>query len=776
MARHNYSDIIYGFDIETTTDSDITAHYLSNFQSVDFKLRGLDREDIISSISNPIFCRSSSDVNDVLIDINNEGIDNDCIYIIFIHNFAYEFDYMIKNVAFIRDNYSKSETLFLKSRIPVIMRLDHIEIRCSYKLLNKSLKALGDDLGYPKLEIDYNTRYYEFSQLPAIEYEYNERDVKLMLLAVLKECNNWSYIKSVKDIPITSTGLTRKNNIEINSKRDRDLWAGMCNYQRKYTADHIAFLESVYSGGYTHANAFYTGQPVYDVLSIDIVSSYIDTILHRDYPHYFRVYKGCHKINYLRSCIRANNGSYLDKINGYKQPFERSFMATIKLKNVRAKILRNDNLILPISYSKCIDIIGCKLDNGRVFKARELTINVNEVDYYIFTQFYDFELVECFELYYTNYHRELPPFVTNSTRSYLNEKSTLKKIIKLYDRGVDIKPEHFYNEKAGDFIYNDDQISALCSMDREQQEQRLNDCYRASKNKLNAQYGINVQKLLQANITYDPELDECLTSFDDHITAKRLYRDFTKGLYITAYSRLNLFMFALYLINNTDTSLIYSDTDSWKCYGDLDNVRAVTEQYNKLIESVVHNSDDYDVGYFDVECQYDAFCTLGCKKYIIADGDRIISTIAGINKWATSKPLTELYQSFGYDFDTLCNVAFSPCTILSSSVTGKLITKYNNDEYVRTVTDVNGDTGVIRGRNMVELVSSDYVLMDVDKHSTNEYIQYCQELQGSEIELIPSLIYRDSAGKITYKYVDDWSNEVKIIRAHNPEFDNIVEV
>ena len=774
MSKIEYSDVIYAFDIETTTTEHIVSHYLSNFQSVDFK-HNLHKStnDIISAISSPTFCRSNNDVNNFLVKLSSLAEVNEEYVIVYVHNLAYEFSYLVNNIDFVRDNYDNDNALFIKPRIPLFFRVGNIEFRCSYKLLNKSLKALGENLGYKKLDIDYQANWYSFSTLPTQEYEYNERDVKLTLLAIIKECSNWSWISSVNDIPLTSTSFTRKNNKKINNNTNTRMWAGMCNYQRFYDNNYIDFIERVYSGAYTHSNALVTGVPLENVASFDIVSSYIDTILHRYYPHYFVKYSGRHKLEYLKWLIKFNGGDYIDKIKNYQQPFVKSFMASVKLVNVKAKKLKNNNLILPISFSKCIDFAGVKLDNGRIYRADMITIDICEIDYYIFTLFYDFELVDCFELHYTKYHKPLPPYVTDSTRQYLHEKSTLKKIIYNFEHGMDIVPDMFYNEQKQDFIYDDDTINAICSLEHEAQEQTLNDNYRASKNKLNAQYGINVQKLRTPNITYDIESDECTATLPDGVQAKVLYRDFVKGLYITAYSRLNLFCFGLYIIDRTDTTLVYSDTDSWKVYNDIDNVINVANEYNCFIEQFVHNSNDYNIGYFDYEETYNHFCTLGCKKYIIEKNGKIKITIAGVSK-ATGKPLTELYQSLDCDFELFCDIAFSPCTIYDFNITNKLCTKYNNDLYNVKVTDENDKNGMIKGRNMVELVPSDYVLMNYYKPSVKQYIEHYTALQGQYIHLLPTLIYRDSSGAVTYKVLDDLT-DLKLYKGRINELEFSVE-
>lgn len=778
-----YNNTIWAFDIETTTTDDIVHHYLSNFASIDFTFKNKSVNEIVDNITPPIWCRTAEDVNDVLSNINEYSINEDVTTIIYIQNLGYEFDYLIKNIPFVKDNFSNDNSLFIKTRTPLFVRLDHIELRCSYRLLNMSLAKLGKNLGFEKLELDYSNKWYEFSVLPDIEYLYNERDVKLTLLAVLKECNNWDYINTVNDIPLTSTGFTRKNNEHINHYKDVRNWQGLCNYQKKFDKEYIEFLEKTFTGGYTHANAFYFNKPLANIDSYDISSSYPHSILHRDYPHYFHKYNGSYQLEYLKLLIRENNKDYKEILKKYKRPFMYSFMANVKLINVHAKILKNNNLILPISLSKCDGGEGFKLDNGRVFKASWLSINVTEIDYYIFTQFYEFEIVECENLVFTSYHRALPNYVTNSTRTYLHQKSTLKKVLSKYEDGFDILPDMFYNKNKGGYIFTDDVINNICTLERVEQGQQLNDLYRTSKNRLNAQYGINVQKLLTPNINYNVDNDEFSTDIVERVRAYRLSRDFTKGLYITAYSRLTLFCFALSIIENTDAILIYSDTDSWKIMNDLDNVHKTCEKYNKMVELSTENNLDYGIGSFEYEKSYKNFCTLGCKKYIVCEEnkktktDEIISTIAGVSKVNTSKALTELYHTFDDDFESLCEVAFSPATILDYSVTYKVISKYTNNEYEKEVVDDNGKSGFIKGHNMVKLCASDYIIMDTLTSSVKEYVDYCEMLQGQAFDKIPTLIYRNSENKVTYKYITNWKEAIKEIRLYDtslPEFENIV--
>ena len=343
-----------------------------------------------------------------------------------------------------------------------------------------------------------------------------------------------------------------------------------------------------------------------------------------------------------------------------------------------------------------------------------------------------------------------------------------------YNSGEKITKADFYNARIDKYIYSEETIESILNLSDDDKKRVLNDNLRVSKNRLNSMYGINVQKLIQPDIKYNIDDDIFTTDEGENVNARILMRDFTKGLYITSYSRLNLFCFGLYLIDNTNTTLIYSDTDSWKCYGDINNTIKANERYNELVESIVNNSLDYNVGYFEFEGIYKHFATLGCKKYIVADGDKIIVTIAGVNKYATSAAYTELYKSLLYDFKLLCKIAFKPNTILSYTITFKKVAKYDNTRYNTIVTDENGKRGKISGVNIVELCDSDYILMDYYKASITEYINFVENLQHNYNEITPTIIYRDTDGRVKWKYLTEWNKDILIYETKNVLMENVV--
>ena len=757
MSKVNYSNTIYAFDIETTTYNHNVCHYLSSFNSIDF---------ITGELGENKFCRTWLDVNKYLTALNEEFKHRKEVVLVYVHNLGYEFDGLIKNCKFVKDNFDNEKALFIKTRIPLFVRLDYVEFRCSYKFFNNSLKNVGLFIGLEKLEIDYKNQFFDFSKLPPEEYEYNKRDVEIVLKGIYSEKKNWTWIKTANDLPLTSTGLTRKNNKKINDRKSNREIFYYCNYQKSFDEEFISFLEKVFSGGYTHANAFNTGKVLKNVHSFDLISSYPAVMLLKKFPCKFKEFSGQFKLLHLLNIFDYNK-KYIKTKGTYEQPFYNYFIFHIKIENVKAKNI-NNNYILPISLNKCENPLNFAIDNGRILNAESIEIYGTESDLYNIFLFYDFDITECYRLFTTTYVRQLPNFIINSVKSYLYEKSTLKQIIKKIETGNEIVVNDFYNSYKEDFIYTDEKINNLLN-DNTELESDLKSLYARSKEKLNAQYGINVQKLLPLNFLYNID-DDTFTAQPETELPFNLTRDFITGLYVTAFARFNLFQLGYeFARNNID--IIYSDTDSWKVLGDLDKINSIVNKYNSLVNS----EELYNIGKFDYEETYNYFSTLGCKKYISIKNKIVTTTIAGVGKIMTSDNLNILFKELDYDYNLFYEIAFTPLTIYDYSITGKLICKYNNNYYEMQVEDFNGDSGIITGNNMVELCESDFILMNNYNKLNKNYIYYCEELQNRIIVKEPDLIYK-KGDKVLYKYLT--TEEFKKLRLYEVKekfFENHIE-
>lgn len=755
-----YSQYLITFDIETSSferDNIIyTDMYLASFFRFKFNLNA--STEMIDKSKNIDFVRSWSEVNDYLVKLNEHAIKYNNIQIIYVHNLAYEFTGLINNCQFVKDNFTNDKLLFIKPRKPAYLRLDHIEFRCSYILLNKSLETLGKMYNYSKLSIDYKTQFFRFSELPDVEYKYNERDVKLTMLAIIRECKQFKYIKEVSDIPLTYTSFTRKNNLTINTKKDIRQYKNRNAVQKQYTTDYIQYLEQIYSGGYTHSNAYYTFVPLKDIISVDITSSYPDSMVHRYYPFNFHTCApDSNELQWFKFMVRQNNN--LDYVmTHYNQPFKYGFFATVVLTDIKLKQY-NKTEIPYISVSKIINqTYKAVTDNGRLVSADRVMIALTHIDYFLIQQFYDFNLIGVYYLFYTSQFRPLSNFTLQCVNYYADNKSVLKSITKK----TDLTKTDFYCERTKNYIFDDDIVKNILSMNKTERANELNILLSSYKSFLNAQYGINVQKLYQDTYQYLPDTDEYIKVID--IELKRdLYRNFEEGLFIPLYSKLNLFTYALYILLNSDADLIYSDTDSWKIKGNKDKILSLTKAYNVKHDEMTNSNELYGIGQFDYETTYDYFCCGGCKKYISVKGNTVTGTIAGVPKIPTSEALTELYNNFcDNDFNFLCDIAFKPNTLITHSVTGKLSSKYHNEKFKGTVIDVNGEFDEIEFINMVELFNTDYFLLNTSTPANFTYLKYLEFKQKRKINIKPTFIYKKDK-QIKYGYLDKLPTEYETV-------------
>lgn len=740
-----YNDNIYAFDIETTTIEDTTHCYLSSFCHTSFYDNGLDK------IHLDCFCRTIEDIDNFLCQLNDLNLKT----IIYCHNLSFEFDYLIKNSKFVKEHFDNNKSLFIKSRKPLYFDVGNISFRCSLMLFNKSIKALGMLYNLPKLEIDYQRKYFEFSELPQIEYDYNKRDNEIVLLAIQNLKVENEHIQFVKDIPLTSTGIVRKANDTFNDRIDVNDMIGQSAYQKKYSDHFIEFLKKVYLGAYTHANCMYSFIPVRNVLSFDIISSYPFVLFFCHFPKFFNKYKGKHKTEYFKKLLPQFN--YIEAIKNFGNSFKHHFLVKIKLKNVICK-REFQNIITPISYSKCENVKGVILDNGRILSCEKLTTYITEIDYYIYTLFYNFEIEKVIELYTTNTHYLAPAYIRKSIERCADEKATMKRILHKVEQGETLSINDFYNERKVDYIFSKCTCNNIL---QNYDEELIRTLLMNSKNKFNGLYGIQVQELKPNIINYDCESDIYTETKGNF--SKIYKRDYIIGIYTTAYARLNLFLWAKFMSNN-GAKLIYSDTDSYKITGiTKEKALQLNDKYNRMLKDNLHNDELYNIGLFEYEGFYSDFCTLGCKKYIMVENGNVKVTIAGLNKIKMTEVYNYWYNYYDKDFDFLVKLMFKPYTLFDSSIINKLIPSYYNNHYDLNVTDENGKTGTITGCNCVTLNTINSTLFELTKEN-NMYLQLCEDIQGKIFDFPITYFYKENN---SYKWKSITMKEFKRLKGND---------
>lgn len=286
---------------------------------------------------------------------------------VFIHNLAFEFQYLKSNFHFDEVSARKSHKV-----ITAIMKDYNIMLKCSYMMSNVGLKYLPKmfDLPVEKKvgDLDYSLIRNPNTPMSEKELAYCEYDCLVLYHYILKELEVY---EDVKHIPSTNTGKVRRELQDLtrtNFKYRRIVNKAINTNPIIYNRLCEAFL-----GGYTHANWIYADEVLHNVDSYDIASSYPYVLVTQKYPN-----------SEFRPC----------KIKKREEMSRRlAYLLVVKFKNVKCKYYNNF-----ISASKCRNLRGAKYDNGRLISADEFEMTLTDIDFYFYLDTYDleYEIVECY--------------------------------------------------------------------------------------------------------------------------------------------------------------------------------------------------------------------------------------------------------------------------------------------------------------------------------------------------------------------------------------------
>lgn len=258
------------WDIETSTELDKRGRPFDTWLS--YGVIGV----YLARDGRPAFRRcytTWTEFRDCLADIVDltEGRD----FILYAHNFSFEADFLVKNIG----GGVKHVVANGKHR-PITLRLvdfPSIEFRCSWKLVDASIAAIGERVGLPKLEGDY-------SPLPRgtkpdrKRVEYCTRDCDIAALGIVPFIQEYGNIWRV---PYTKTGIVRgmlkENCRKMDPGRDWDLVPDPEMYR---------IMREAYYGGISISNPAKTGYTVHNVGSFDMSSAYPFAALSEDFPRY----------------------------------------------------------------------------------------------------------------------------------------------------------------------------------------------------------------------------------------------------------------------------------------------------------------------------------------------------------------------------------------------------------------------------------------------------------------------------------------------------------
>ena len=592
--------------------------------------------------------------------------------IVFVHNLSFEFQ-------FLRSQFKIDSVVSRKSRkVMSASLLDYkIEFRCTYMMSNCSLAFLPSVYNLPVEkqvgDLDYDKIRTPVTELTEKELEYCKYDCLVVYEYIKTELKSYN---SVFKIPITSTGKVRKE-LQSITMRDKK-W-------RSEVRDCINIKPSIYNlminafaGGYTHANFIYTDEIIKNVDSYDETSAYPYVLVTEKFP--MREFKACN----------------LQKKEDMMSKF--AYLLRVKFYNIRCKYFNNF-----ISASKCYNIKGVELDNGRIISAKEIDIPLTDIDFRFICDTYNFESYEIIESYYSIYKYLPKKFVNFVLQKYINKTAF---------KGVEGKELDYALEKA----------------------------------KFNSIYGMSVTNMIRDDVDYDNVKgwsETPLTNtdiFDKLCEEKRKgFLSFAWGVWTTAYARDNL----LRRVIDLDGNVIYCDTDSIKLVEGYD--KSIFEEYNKsVIEKIKHVSTIRDIpfesyapsdrkgrqhilGIFENETEgdrkytYDKFITQGAKKYAVEIDGEIKITVSGVPKKNGAKCLKKI-EDFRDDL------------IFDAKITNKKIVMYNDNQIPFDLIDYNGVKYRVEDKSGCCLLpttyklgkSQDYADLLIDNSSKRAKFRLCQ--------------------------------------------------
>ena len=555
--------------------------------------------------------------------------------VIWCHHLAFEFQHFRRFVN-VKDGFYKQERLPLK-----VVVEGGIEFRDSYILSNMTLQKFCENepnVKHFKLSgDDYDYDKIRTPKTPMTDYElaYCYNDV-----AGLVECIRSRMTEdTLAEMPMTSTGYVRRDarNAMRKNQKNRAIFKASALTPELYTMCREAFR-----GGNTHANIKHSGQELHDIQSFDIQSSYPAVMMMKPYP--------------MSPFFKIKESTF----------FNHDLTEYALLIHCRFKELKYKGLcgIPYIPLAKCTGITSDRIiDNGRVLYAGICEMIITSIDLDIILNEYDAEDFYIKEVQASRYG-----MLSDEYKSVIMQYYTGKTALK----GV---PGKEYE-------------------------------YTKSKNKLNSLYGMMCQRMDHDTTIYNGK-DYITTPCNLSEVVAKYYKSYNSflsyqhGLFVTSWARAALQT----MLEKIGRDVAYVDTDSIKC---LNDHRKDFEEMNAVIEKEAQKAGAYAadkdgnihyMGVWEYEGTYDDFKTLGAKKYVYRQGEKVISTIAGVNK----KTGSEFFKEFGFG-------VFENGTRLKDS--GHLTAFYNDDDiHTITIEGVEIETG-----SNVAIVDNTYTLGVTDEY------------------------------------------------------------
>lgn len=637
-----YNALALSFDIETTFIPETQNTYMYHAQ---FALEDWHGVDIVYRY------RTWNDVMDFIETAIQYNYDLGTVQIMCIANLSYECAFLLPRLEekykievfadkphkplFVRVYYNDKCALELRD----ILRISGMNLATTAKNYCKTQKCVG--------ELDYSVIRNSLTPMSKEELTYCDNDV-FISNEYFRFLVSEFWAKD-KRMPYTSTGILR-DEVKQHFKNDEwytnenDIRENISQLMPRTLSEYMLVSNWLFQGGVTHANHTWV-EKIVNATCYDFTSSYPAVMLH--------------ETTYPMSTFKSA-GSISD-YNALKK--HSAWYCIITFYNIEATTAHTI-----ISHHKCMNISSdAIIDNGRIYKAKKLTIMVNNIDMSYLELFYNWTGDKCKHAMYCDYVDRLPDYLTTPLLECGKLKAQLKQ------KGLANTAE-----------------------------------YASAKAKYNAGYGLMVQK--HCNISYKYQngcyiADEC----DDYKKVKATcILSCYWGIWVTSYARRNL-LFNLYNIEKAGASVVYYDTDSLYVHNDY-LCQGVINEWNENMKSLNTNlpPEFFDLGCFDA----DPPClmkTLGAKRYVKIVNNHVKATIAGMRKKSLLKQYEEFKKTHTHEENNVFNF-FSGNMHIDTYFADKLASKYITEPTTDNVTDAYGNTETMCEYSSVSLIPVDFTL------------------------------------------------------------------
>lgn len=587
--------------------------------------------------------------------------------IIYVHNLSYEFQFM-------RKHFDWSKVFAIDERKPIkALTETNIEFRDSYILSGFSLAKTADNLTEHKIEkltgdLDYSLIRHAETSLTSEEMGYIENDILIIIYYIDEQISQYG---NISKIPLTNTGRVRDyvkdNCFNTDGKRDN-------NKRKKYfdlmgnmvlQPQHYKQLKRAFMGGFTHANNSHVGKTLKEIYSIDFTSSYPSVMVSEKFPLSSPIPIEVNTLKELEELMELHNVIF-----------------DVRFTNIESSI-HYENYI---SESKCYNLSGEVTNNGRVYSADSLTMTITELDYSIIKRSYTWESIEVNNVHYF-YTGYLPRPIINSVLELYQGKTELKDV-----EGKEVE-------------------------------------YMLSKGMLNSIYGMTVTDIAKDDHVYfsdewTVEEVNLVEKLEKHNQSKNRFLYYAWGVWVTAYARFNLWSG----IFSMGEDYIYSDTDSIKFFNYekhkpyiesynqdlLKKQQRIIEHYNldpQLFKPKTIEGVDKPLGVWDFEGNYTRFKTLGAKRYLTEENNKLTLTVAGLSK---RNGLDYMKRKAGSN-EGVFNM-FNDSLFIPADETGKNTHTYIDEEKTEVLTDYLGNSKEVTELSSVHLENVEFSLNVADEY------------------------------------------------------------